>query len=112
MIVARVLGWLLMAAAVAVAALGFALRLTGHALGQAAGQIWYNLHPGSLNLIQAVIQRQIYAGLWDHVLVPILERPTYLVLALSFLVCFVLGGLLPILVKKPEKKRFFSRPPG
>jgi hypothetical protein len=112
MVIARILGWLSIAAAIAVAALGLALWLTGQDLGQAAGRLWHDLDPASLNEIQAVIQRYIHPGLWDHVLVPVLGWPAYRVLALSFPVPFVLGGLLVVLFKKREKKRFFSRPPA
>ena len=39
------------------------------------GALWYSLDPGSLNLIQAVIERYVWAPLWDPVLLAVLQWP-------------------------------------
>lgn len=45
-----------------------------------AGELWFKLDPGSLNLAQAVIQRYILVALWDPVLIAVLQYPAVLVL--------------------------------
>jgi hypothetical protein len=39
------------------------------------GQLWYTLDAGSLNLVQAVIERYIWGPLWDPVLAGFLQWP-------------------------------------
>ena len=112
MVIARIFGWLLLAGAIAVAALSFVLWLTGQDLTEVTGQVWYHLHPASLNLTQAVVQRYIHPRLWDDVLLPLLQWPAYRVLSLVFLGPFVVGAVFLVVFKKPEKKRFFTRPPA
>ncbi|HLW28622.1 MAG TPA: hypothetical protein VKY54_12880 [Kiloniellales bacterium] len=36
------------------------------------GEIWFSLDPGSLNLVQAVIERYLLAFLWDPLLLTLL----------------------------------------
>jgi len=43
----------------------------------AAGELWFNLHPSSLNLSQAVVQRYLHPGIWDPVLISILQWPAW-----------------------------------
>lgn len=33
------------------------------------GRLWFDLHVGSLNLVQAIVQRYIHPSLWDPVVV-------------------------------------------
>ncbi|MEM9442102.1 MAG: hypothetical protein AAGA73_16800 [Pseudomonadota bacterium] len=47
----------------------------------AAGELWFNLHPYSLNLSQAVIQRYLLPSLWDPVIVSVLQWPAWSILA-------------------------------
>lgn len=61
-----------------------AVRLT------ALGQLWYWVHPGSLNLSQAVIERYIHPVLWDPVIITVLLAPA----ALVFLVIGIVLGLI------------------
>lgn len=57
------------------------------------GALWYGLHPGSLNLTQAVVERYIWEPLWDPVAITVLRWPAaplfgvlgVLLLVLSFL---------------------------
>ncbi|WP_018698403.1 hypothetical protein [Amorphus coralli] len=44
------------------------------------GELWYALHPGSLNVSQAVIQRQISPTLWDPYIQTLLVWPAWAVL--------------------------------
>ena len=56
-----------------------------------AGQLWYSLDPGSLNLTQAVIERYIWVPLWDPVLLTVLQWPAALVLAIPGVLLLALG---------------------
>ncbi|WP_169569496.1 hypothetical protein [Sneathiella limimaris] len=49
---------------------------------QLLGQLWFELHPESLNLTQAIIQRYLIPQLWDPVVVEILLWPAWLVFAI------------------------------
>ena len=57
------------------------------------GQLWFRLDVGSLNLVQAVIQRYVYPPLWDGVIVPILLVPAFLLFALPGAALIVAGIL-------------------
>ena len=75
-IAARVLGLLFLLAAALV--LGADLAATGDGSQTALeplGALWYSLDPGSLNLIQAVIERYVWEPLWDPVLITALQWP-------------------------------------
>ncbi|KJB93858.1 signal peptide protein [Skermanella aerolata KACC 11604] len=100
----RVTGAILLLAGMA--ALGFDLwqyvQSSGQGMGQstgqgfhlaAAGELWYRLSPGTLNLTQAVTQRYVLPELWDPVLLTVLLWPAFLVLAVPGLVLFALGSL-------------------
>jgi hypothetical protein len=51
------------------------------------GQSWFEFSPGTLNLSQAVIQRNVAPWLWDPVIQTALMAPTALVLmGLGFLI--------------------------
>ncbi len=87
MIVGRVFAWLVLALA------GFAL--VQDAIGYFAsgrfsfaplGQFWYSLHPFSLNLVQAVVERRIHPFLWDPILISILQLPAFAAIAIVGLV--------------------------
>ena len=85
------LGALLLLAALGAFAQGFAG--SGAAL-KPLGAVWFDLSPGSLNLVQAVVERYLWAGLWDHVLFPVLAWPAAVVLGLPGLGLVGLGCLL------------------
>ncbi len=54
------------------------------------GQLWFEIDNGSLNLVQAVIQRYIFPELWDPVIVSMLLLPAWLVFAIPAIVLTVL----------------------
>jgi hypothetical protein len=81
------------------AALGFDLWQYVQGMGQgtgfhlaAAGELWYRLSPGTLNLTQAVTQRYVLPELWDSVLLTVLLWPAALVLGVPGLVLLTLGS--------------------
>ncbi|MBX2832093.1 MAG: hypothetical protein KTR23_13280 [Rhodospirillales bacterium] len=66
----------------------------------AAGELWYRLDAGSLNLLQSVIQRYVSVWAWDTVFVPILLAPAIVVL-------FVPSLVLLFLTRKRKRQRIF-----
>ena len=52
------------------------------------GKLWFDIHPGSLQLLEPAISRYLSQGLWTHVIQPVLELPAaldFFVLAAIFL---------------------------
>ncbi len=89
------LGWLLVLAALAVA--GWELLAPDPAVGyglRPAGELWFRLAPGSLNLLQAVVERYIWPPLWDPAIVGILQLPALVVFAVPGLAIVALCGFL------------------
>ena len=103
MVVGRIIGWVLISCAVVVLAAEL-LRYfqTGDYRVIAAGQLWFDLHRGSLNLAQAVIQRYLYPVLWDAGVAPLLQLPAWAVLGLP-------GLLLAWLCRaRPPRRRWLT----
>ncbi|MBL4863461.1 MAG: hypothetical protein JKY63_00965 [Rhodobiaceae bacterium] len=46
------------------------------------GEVWFELSPNTLNLMQAVVQRYISPSLWDPTIVAVLKLPAVAVLGL------------------------------
>ena len=71
-------GWALAAAAVVAFAndlISFAQTGTYRVIP--AGQVWFDIHVASLNLMQAVVQRFLHPWLWDPVITTILQWPAW-----------------------------------
>ena len=103
MILVRLLGRILLLIAFAVVALGVLVWLAGHDVTQSAGELWYLLEPGSLNLSQAIVQRYLHPTIWEELAVPLLQRPFWEALVLSFIVLLVLGSGLVLLVRRRRR---------
>lgn len=58
----------------------------------ASGELWFRLHPTSLNLAQAVTQRYVHPGLWDPVIVGMLQWPAWSILGAPGAVLVLLFG--------------------
>jgi len=41
------------------------------------GELWFNLSPGSLNALQAGVERYVSVALWDSVITPMLQAPAF-----------------------------------
>ena len=65
------------------------------------GQYWYNLHPPSLNVSQAAIERHVHPALWDPVITYILQSPSWAVFG-------ILGVLLYWLGRRRRRREVFS----
>ena len=101
MLLGRLLGWLSIALALLAFGGDYLRWLQSGSLQFAAlGELWYRLHPGSLNLAQAVIQRYLFPQLWDPGIVTILTWPA----------AAVLGGLGIILLIVFRKRASRPRP--
>ena len=50
------------------------------------GELWYELHPGSLNLYQALIERYVHPAIWDQFLAPLLLYKAFYLFAITGLV--------------------------
>lgn len=97
----RGLGWILILLGIGFLALDtFTFIQTGSFAPHATGQVWHDIHGGSLNLVQAVVQRYIHPGLWDPWIVTVLLWPAGLVFGIP-------GLLLLLLVRRPRRHRFF-----
>ena len=55
------------------------------------GQAWFNVHPASLNLVQAVIERYTFPFLWDPLFVSVLFLPGWIVFAVIGAALYYLG---------------------
>ena len=70
MIIGRVIGWLLVLAALVVLVADLIAWLdTRHFALTAAGQLWFEISPTTLELAQPAIQRHVAAWLWDPIVV-------------------------------------------
>ncbi len=56
------------------------------------GEVWYAVDRGSLNLVQAVIERYVHPFVWQDILFPLLVWPAWAVLAGTALVVGVVFG--------------------
>ena len=99
-----IFGGLLMA--LALVTLGYDLYRLSAGLGRGfspLGQIWFDLHPGSLNLVQAVLERYVWQPLWDPGITSVLLMPA--------LPLFLVPGLVLVLLCRrrsgPSHRRFF-----
>ena len=79
MIVGRILGWILVALSLAALVWDFFGRAEGEAFRAAPlGQRWFQIDAGSLNALQAGVERYVSPELWDSVFFPLLEWPAFL----------------------------------
>jgi hypothetical protein len=88
----RLLGRFFLLLAFAEAAIGIWIWLAGHDVTRSAGEVWYTLEPGSLNLSQAIVQRYFLPEIWEQVAVPLLLRPFWESVVLLFILFLVMGS--------------------
>ena len=77
--------------------MGLCLWLTGHDVTRSAGEIWYALRPGSLNLAQAIVQRYLHPDLWQGLAVPLLLRPFWEAVVINLIALLMLAGSIAFL---------------
>src|SRR5258708_31546959 len=77
--VGRSVAWiLLLLALIAAGHDGLIYLKTGAYSPTEIGALWYTIDRGSLNLVQAVIERYIHPFLWQDVIFPLLVWPAWL----------------------------------
>ncbi len=89
----KTLGWALVL--VALAALSYDVMILldkGTFKLSAWGEIWYELHPASLNLYQVVVERYLHPVIWDEFLAPLLLNKAFYF--------FAIVGLLLVTFKR------------
>ena len=80
MIIGRIIGWLLLL--LALAALAFkmvTLVQSGTWEIRALGSLWFDIHKNSLGAAQVIVQRYVWAPIWDLVVITLLRWPGWLV---------------------------------
>ncbi len=94
-IFARLLGILFLVLALVILAADLAAAARGEGAGELRplGALWYAADPGSLNLVQAVIERYVWEPLWDPVLIGLLQVPGVYLFAGLGLILIALGFL-------------------
>ncbi len=75
-------------------------RDTGELRAIALGEFWFRWHRGSLNFLQAIIQRYVHPALWEPGIVTVLTWRASLVLFGGGLLMFAAGWYLPRLKRK------------
>ncbi|BBK44636.1 hypothetical protein STVA_46560 [Allostella vacuolata] len=104
MILGRLLGWLMLAAAIVVTGrdlLNYWYR--GAWTFVSAGELWTQIHPESVQALQPAVQRQVFAfypEIWDRAFVPVLGLPAAALLA-------GLGLVLVLLFRRRRPRRSF-----
>ena len=93
------LGWVFALAAAAAAGWSAALGGLEGLFARPLGELWFKLHAGSLNLVQAVIERYLWPPLWESVVSPLLHLPAVPALALP-------GALFLLLCLLMRLRRF------
>lgn len=106
-LVLRILGVAALLIALASAGLAAFGMAVGESVAQPLGQIWFAVDPGSLNAFQAIVERRIWAPLWDHAIFPVLRQQAVLVILLGLIAGFVL--LLLARIRRNGRKRLFNR---
>lgn len=105
MFIGRFLGRLFQLIALAIVGLGLWLWLAGHDVTLPAGQLWFQFDVGTLNFFQVIVQRYIYAPIWDAAVVPMLQRSTWEVLLVLFVIMLVLGFALGSRARGRRRRR-------
>jgi hypothetical protein len=99
LIVLRVIGWLLILAALILLGRDIVAWIhLGRWVAMPAGQLWHDLSPNSLGLAQAAIERHV----WNPVIFTILRQPAWLVFAVP-------GLVLLLAARRSRRRRRFLR---
>ena len=94
-LVLRIVGLLFAAAGVMLAGIEMARSFqTGKWVKIPLGKLWYDLSPGSLRLIQSLVQRYLAPQVWEPGIVTVLTWPAWAVLGGLGALLLVLAGLI------------------
>ena len=99
--IGRVLGWLLLAGALAILCWDLYELLQGEGFAwRPLGAVWAAIDNDSLLLLEAAVTRHVSEWLWSDIVFPLLQAPAVLVLGL-------LGLLLVLLCRRRRQRKFF-----
>tara|TARA_B100000886_G_scaffold339264_1_gene304215 strand:+ start:1127 stop:1438 length:312 start_codon:yes stop_codon:yes gene_type:complete len=99
--VIKTFAWFFIAVAFGVAAFEIISSIEkGEYQIMALGEVWYQADKASLNTAQAIIQRYLFAWLWDPIIIFLLTLPAWAVLT-------VIGLLLFYFHRRSNKRRKF-----
>ena len=94
-LIVRIIGLLFAAAAVMVAGIEMARSFqTGKWVVIPLGKLWYDLSPGSLRLIQSLVQRHLAPQVWEPGIVTVLTWPAWAVLGGFGAALLILSALI------------------
>ena len=68
----------------------------------ALGQLWFSIDAGSINLMQAVVQRYLHPAIWDPGVMVLLQWPTWVLAG-------ILGLVLLLLFRRRRPRRWFKK---
>ena len=101
MLVGRIIGWLFLLLALGAFAFEVAgLVQTGTWEIRALGSLWFDLHKNSLGAAQVVVQRYVWAPIWDSFVITLLQWPGWLVFGVP-------GIILAYLFRRSRLRRRF-----
>jgi hypothetical protein len=104
MLIVRVLGGLLLAASlVAGGADGLRSLERGEIKLQTIGDVWFDISPTGINLVQAIVERFVHPVAWDPAAVFFLQMPASIVL-------FGIGLLVLFWSSRPKPKAAVRHP--
>ncbi len=99
MIVGRILGWILIVAAVVALVVEiFGSIVAGSYQFLVLAQVWAWISTNSLVGFQALVEKSIDPWLWSSVILPVLITPAWIVLG-------IVGGLLAFLFRRRRRRR-------
>ncbi|MBO6825535.1 MAG: hypothetical protein JJ879_04990 [Sneathiella sp.] len=102
MIVGRIIGWILFIIGLGLVGAELLASLqAGEWAPLFLGQLWFDLHSESLNLVQAVTQRYLLPFLWDPMITTLLLAPAW--------VTFLIPGIILTLLFRRRRNRFAPR---
>jgi hypothetical protein len=97
--IGRVVAWfLIVVAGLVLAREAYMFLETGTYTPVAVAQLWYDIHRGSLNLVQTTLEQYLHPFLWDPLLFTVLQWPATLVFGIP-------GIALLLSTRSPKKKK-------
>ena len=91
MIILKYLPRLTLLIALVLLATSIWIWIAGHDVTKSAGEIWYELAPEGLNLVQAMIERYLLPLIWQQGVVRLLLKPFWETVFLLFIALLILA---------------------
>ena len=108
----RILGFGLIIAALAVAAISATqIGEPWSAMAKSLGELWAMVHPGSLDLLRTAAQQHLPSQAWDQVLLTFLRLPAWFMAAILGLTLYLVGARHPKKAMQPRTGAETPMPP-